>query len=586
MHVLLRELSFLKKYWPRLIVVYACLIGSVGSSLVAPWLVKQTIDIGLASGRLSILITLGLMVIGAALFRGMFAYGQAYLAEYLSQRVAYDIRNAIYNRLQYLSYAYHDRQQTGQLMSRATADVEAVRALIQMGAIRMVQITFQFLLSCYLLLNLNWQLTLIVFSILPVVGVRAVVTSNRLRPVWVSAQEAVAQLGTILQENLSGIRVVKSFTREKFEGKKFGSKAEFVFQTNFSANRIQSFNSAIMTFMTLSCTAVVLWYGGRQVIAGNLTLGGLVQFNLYLAILAMPIRSLGWMANVFARAESSGERIFEILDTESEVKERVDAVSLPAVNGLVKFENVSFAYNSVSAVLKDVNLEVFPGQVVALMGATGSGKSTVVSLIPRFYDVTGGRITIDDIDIRDVTIDSLRKNVGIVHQDPFLFTATIRDNISYGAVDATEEDIIDASKVARIHDFVMSLPVGYDTWVGERGITLSGGQKQRVSIARTILMDPRVLILDDSTSSVDMETEYLIQLALAELMTGRTTFVIAQRLRTLLRADQILVLRSGQVVERGTHQELLDHGGIYREIYELQLKDQEEAAAAQQVKVG
>ena len=586
MRTLLRELSFLKKYWPRLLLVYTFLSGSVAFSLAAPWLVMQTVDVGLASGSLSVLISLGLMVVGAAALRGACAYGQTYLAEYLSQRVAYDLRNGIYNRLQSLSYAYHDRQQTGQLMSRATADVESVRMFIQMGAIRAVSIACQFLFSCYLLLTLNWQLTLIVFMLLPFIGFRAVITSNRLRPVWLAAQETVAQLGTVLQENLSGIRVVKSFTREQFENQKFGSKAEFVFKTNFTANRIQSFNSALMTFMTLSITGVILWYGGHQVIEGNLSLGGLVAFNGYLAMLAMPLRSLGWMANVFARAISSGERVFEILDTESAVKEKPNAIALPAVTGLVKFENVSFAYDAISSVLRDINLEATPGQVVALMGATGSGKSTVVSLIPRFYDVTGGRITIDDIDIRDVTIDSLRQNVGIVHQDPFLFTATVRDNISYGAVNAAEEEIIAASKVARIHDFVMSLPDGYDTWVGERGITLSGGQKQRVSIARTILMDPRILILDDSTSSVDMETEYLIQLALSELMKGRTTFVIAQRLRTLLRADQILVLKEGQIVERGNHQELLDHGGIYREIYELQLKDQEEAAAAQHAKAG
>ncbi|MBM2825998.1 MAG: transporter ATP-binding protein [Dehalococcoidia bacterium] len=577
MGILLRQLSFLKKYWIRLILAYGCLVGSVGFAMAAPWIVKYAIDVGLTSGDRGVLIGSGLLVMVTAVGRGISAYGQTYLAEYLSQSVAYDVRNAIYDHLQSLSYAYHDRQQTGQLMSRATADVEAVRNFIQMGVIRTVQTMVMFSWACVLLVSLNWRLAIIVFMLLPLVGYRAISTSVRLRPIWLSVQEGIAALGTTLQENLSGIRVVKAFAREAFESQKFGSLARDLYDTSYSASKIRSFNSATMTFIILSITAAILWYGGREVIIGRLTLGGLVAFNGYLAMLAMPVRNLGWVSDVFARAISAGQRIFEILDAESAVKERPDAVELPSVQGRVRFEEVSFGYDAVSPVLRNVTFDAQPGQVVALLGATGSGKSTIVSLLPRFYDATGGRVTIDGTDIRDVTLASIRANVGIVHQDVFLFTATVRDNIAYGAVGASQEEIETAAKVARMHDFIMGLPEGYDTWVGERGITLSGGQKQRVAIARTLLMNPKILILDDSTSSVDMETEYLIQQALADLMKGRTTFVIAQRLRTVLNADQLLVLKDGEIVERGTHHELLEKGGFYREIYELQLKDQEEA---------
>ncbi|MBI2887940.1 MAG: ABC transporter ATP-binding protein [Chloroflexi bacterium] len=579
MGILLRELGFLRKYWRRVVLAYLCLLGSATFSMATPWIVKGAIDVGLAQGDSSFLILSGLLIVGASLLRGGFAYGQTYLGEYLSQAVAYDLRNAIYDRLQRLSYAYHDQQQTGQLMSRATADVEAVRMFIFMGSVRAVFILTMLLVSCYLLISLNWSLTLVAFALLPFLGHRAVSTSLALRPNWLAVQQAVAVLGTILQENLSGIRVVKAFVREAFESQKFAGTAQEVRLLNYRTNRIQSANSALMSFIQVVIVAIILWYGGRQVMEGHLSLGGLVAFNAYLAMLAMPVRSLGWIANVFARAISSGERVFEILDAESAVKERPGARELPLARGHVRFDDVSFGYDAVSPVLRHVSFAAQPGQLVALLGATGSGKSTVVSLLPRFYDVTGGSITIDGADIRDVTLASLRRNVSIVHQDVFLFTATIRDNIRYGATEATQEEIEAATRTARLHDFIMGLPDGYDTWVGERGITLSGGQKQRVAIARTLLMDPRILILDDSTSSVDMETEYLIQVALGELMQGRTTFVIAQRLRTVLNADLILVLRDGQIVESGAHRELLEQGGLYREIYDLQLRDQEEAAA-------
>ncbi len=580
MGILLRELRFLKKYWRRVILTFFCVMGSASFAVVAPWLVKGAVDVGLANRDTQFLVLSGLLIVGASIFRGACAYGQSYFGEYLSQAVAYDLRNAIYDRLQRLSYAYHDRQQTGQLMSRATADVESVRMFIMQGTVRFSALMLMFFFACTLLFFLNWRLALLVFALLPMLGYRAVTVSLRLRRNWRAIQEAVADLGTILQENLSGIRVVKAFVRDRFEEQKFGAKAQDVRLLNYTTNKIQSFNSSMMSFMQVVIVSAILWYGGKEVIDGNMSLGGLVAFNASLALLAMPVRNLGMLANTFARAVSSGQRVFEILDTESAIKEKPDAVVLEDVQGRVAFDHVSFGYDAVSAVLRDVSFVAEPGQVVALLGATGSGKSTVVSLLPRFYDVTDGSITIDGVDLRDMTFASLRQSVGIVHQDVFLFTATIRDNLAYGARRATQGQIEEAAKTARIHDFILSLPDGYDTWVGERGITLSGGQKQRVAIARTLLMDPRILILDDSTSSVDMETEYLIQQALSELMVGRTTFVIAQRLRTVLHANQILVLQDGRIGEQGTHAELLERNGLYREIYDLQLRDQEEAGQA------
>jgi ATP-binding cassette subfamily B protein len=373
---------------------------------------------------------------------------------------------------------------------------------------------------------------------------------------------------------------VKAFAREDQESEKFAREARDLFEQSYQSNRIQAFNTPMLTSIWMLSMVVVCWVGAIEIHNGSLTKGGLTEFALYLTMLQLPVRSLGWIVMLFARAQSSGERIYDILDAESAVKEKPDAVPFEPVRGHVRFEQVSFAYDAISPVLREIDIDARPGEVVALLGPTGSGKSTVVNLLPRFYDVTGGRITIDGLDIRDATLASLRDTIGIVQQDLFLFSATIAENIAYGMVDATREQIERVAKIARIDDFIGSLPDGYDTWVGERGITLSGGQRQRIAIARTLLRDPKVLIFDDSTSSVDMETEYLIQQALAELMQGRTTFVIAQRLRTVKMADQILVLQGGRIVERGRHRELLRQGGFYRQIYDLELRDQEEALAA------
>ncbi len=564
------------------------LIGSTAMVVVTPKLVGWAVDVGLgidadtgaANGDTRTLLVAGLLLTLAALARGAFVYLQQYQGERVSQAVAYDFRNDIYDHLQRLSYAYHDDAQIGQIMSRATQDVEGVRFFVSMGLIRMVYVVVLVGISAWLMILTNPLVAAVGLAFVPIVAIQAAWNSLRLRPVWLLVQDLQGQLSTILQENLTGQRVVKAFGRAHFEERKFDVRAHELFDASFATSRIQAFQEPLMMSLWLLSLALVFWVGGREIIAGRMTVGDMLAFQLYLTMLQVPVRSVGMVVNIMARAQSSGERIFEILDAESAVQERPDARPLEATAGDVVFEDVSFGYDAVSPVLRHIDLHARPGEMVALLGPTGSGKSTVVNLLPRFYDVTTGAIRIDGHDIRDVTLDSLRGTIGIVQQDVFLFAATIGENIAYGRPGATRADVEAAARAARLHDFIMSLPDQYDTWVGERGATLSGGQRQRVAIARTLLLDPKVLVFDDSTSSVDMRTEYEIQEALQNLMRGRTTFVIAQRLRTVQQADQILVMRDGEIVERGRHAELLEAGGHYREIYDLELRDQEEARAS------
>ncbi|MEO6196983.1 MAG: ABC transporter ATP-binding protein [Dehalococcoidia bacterium] len=585
----IRLLGFIGPYKRRAALMMFCILMSSAAVLAMPQLIRWAIDYGLgiekrgdayvATGEEYYLVIAASALVAAAVVRGGFAFGQTFLGEWLSQGVAYDIRNLIYDRLQRLSYAYHDQQQTGEVMSRATQDVEAVRWFVAMGVMRGLYVAILMTSVLAIMMITNWKLALVVWAFVPFIAWRSLVMAFTLRPLWTSIQEGLGKMATVLQEALSGARVVKAFAREDYEAEKFQREAESLFDMSYESARVQAVNAPAMTGLWMMATAATLWVGAREVANGNLEVGALTSFLLYLTVLQMPVRVLGWIIMVTARANVAGKRIFEIVDAESAVSEKPDAMELEAVTGLVEFRDVSFGYDAVSAVLQGVGFKAEPGQVVALMGPTGSGKTTVVNLMPRFYDVTGGSITIDGHDIRDVTIASLRRAIGTVQQDVFLFSATIRENIAYGAVEATDERIEEAARAAHIHDFIVSLPDGYDTWVGERGITLSGGQKQRVAIARTLLMDPPILILDDSTSSVDTQTEYQIQQSMALVMEGRTTFVIAQRLRTVKMADQILVLQDGEIVERGKHDELLAADGVYRQIYDLELRDQEEALA-------
>ena len=586
--VVLRVLRFAAPYRKGLALT-ALAIGSAVAFMVATpallrWAVNSALGTTIVDGEVQVDVVPGLVAAAAAalivvaLLRGIALFLQRYLAEWIGQTVAYDLRNDIYQRLQTLSFRYHDAAETGQIMVRATADVEVVRMFINFGAVQLTSTLLLAVVTLILMALTNVYLTLIVWAFLVIVVIRSAVVSSRLRPIWTDVQESQAQLGTVLQEALSGIRVVKAFGRAEHEGRKFGGSAAWLQRRSHDASMIQSFNQPLMTALGTLAMVAVVWYGGRQVIAGDLDAGALAMFLVFLTFLQMPIRGLGWMVMMVPRAATAGIRIFEILDQESEVRERPGAEPVEAPQGDVRFSDVAFAYDQRSPVLNGIDVHAAPGELVALLGRTGSGKSTVVNLIPRFYDVTAGQVAFDGRDVRDWTLEDLRRQVAIVQQEVFLFAATLRENIAYGRPDATQEEIEAAAKLARIHDFIQRLPQGYETWVGERGANFSGGQKQRIAIARALLMDPRVLIFDDSTSSVDAATEYEIQQAMAALMRGRTTFVIAHRLRSVREADQILVLDKGRIVQRGTHDELLEEGGLYREIHDLELRDQEEAA--------
>ncbi len=571
MRPLLRLLVFAKKHWRVFALAFICMLATAVFGLVIPMVLGQGIDTVLQSGARSSIVREAWIIVGASCLRGLAAYCDRYLRELASQQVAYDIRNAVYDRLQRLSFAFYDSTQTGEVMSRATVDIDALRMFLREGLLLSIQILLMVGGVAYLLIAMDWKLALLTLAFLPFIIWRVITVSGKLRPIWLRAQQLIAVLGTTLQENLTGIKVVKAFSREKEENDRFVAQAQNLYDTQISGARQTAFNGPLMVLLLGLPTAIVLWYGGRQVMDGSLTIGQVTSFLLYLGTLAMPVRRLGAVANVFSRMTSASGRILEILDTESQVKEKPNAINLGRLKGEVSFEDVTFSYNSLGPALANVSFTVQPGQLVALLGGSGSGKSTIASLIPRFYDVTRGRITVDGIDVRDVTLASLRKNVRVAQQDVFLFSATIRDNIAYGAPGASMEQIVAAAQAAQIHNFIQSLPDGYNTWVGERGVTLSGGEKQRLTIARALLMDPSILILDDSTSSVDAETEHLIRLALDKLIKGRTTFVITHRLPIIRNADLILMLKDGRVVEQGRHNELMARSSLYRETYSSQV---------------
>ena len=536
--------------------------------------VDEALQVGtLSAGAIT---TTVMLILGISVIRGLFAYFQQYLGEALSQDVSQDIRNAFYDKIQHLSFGFHDRYHTGNLMSRAITDVENIRMFINMGVMRTPYFFILFIVVAVLLLRMDWQLGLISLGFMPIVMLQSAIVRLHMRRLWLLVQEMMAELNTVLQENLTGIRVVKSFASEDYEERKFNKHSRDVAETTVKAERIRAANTAFMSFTFMVALGLILWFGGGRVIDGRLTPGELAQFIFYMQILSMPVRMIGWMVNSYARATSAGQRLFEILDYESPVEDSTDALPMARARGHVRFENVSFAYEGGANVLTNISLDVPPGKVIALLGAPGSGKSSIVNMIPRFYDPTEGRVTVDGVDVQDVSLASLRRNVGMVQQDVFLFADSIRDNIAYGREDADMDLIVQAAKVAQLHEFIESQQDGYEAAVGERGTTLSGGQRQRLAIARAVLLDPPVLILDDSTSSVDTRTEERIRQAMESVMRNRTTFVIAHRLSTVHRADQIVVLQNGRIAEQGTHRELLALDGLYKEIYDLQLRPQEE----------
>jgi len=578
-----RAIRYLGRYRRTALLGYIALFLSTGAQLVVPQLVQNILDAvgkGLAAKLTSSATDAAVqalywaiaLILVFAVIRGFFAFAQAYLSEKLSQSIAFDFRNELFAKIQRLSFSYHDRNQTGQLMIRATDDVDKLRVFIGQGLLIIVQ-AFVLLIGALTLLALtNWSLTLTIIVILPLALILFMFFGSVSQPMFGKVQVKLSALNTILQENLAGIKVVKAFAREPQEEARFDRAAEILMDQQITLARVFSF---LFPFIFLTANlgqAAVIYFGGNQIIANTLTVGEWQKFSLYLVLVFFPIGQLGFIISQMSQASASATRIFEILDTKNEVTDQPNAQPLPPIQGQVEFKDVTFRYFSSSEpVLAAINLEAKPGQTVALLGSTGSGKTTIINLIPRFYDVSEGQVLIDGHDIRTVQLESLRRQVGIVLQETNLFTGSIRDNIAFGRPDASDEDVIAAAKAAAAHDFITSFPEGYNTPVGERGTTLSGGQKQRVAIARALLLDPRILILDDSTSSVDVVTEVQIQQALDRLMQGRTSFVIAQRISTVLNADQILVLDKGRIVARGKHTDLMEQSEIYAEIYRSQL---------------
>jgi ATP-binding cassette subfamily B protein len=525
-------------------------------------------------GAPNAILLAGAAILLFAVLRGLFAFLQTFWAEKNSQSVAYDLRNDLYAKVQNLSFSYHDRNSTGQLMVRATDDVEKVRLFIGQGLLQLVGALLLLGGTLTILFTTNTRLALVALWILPVALTLFMVFGIISRPLFAKVQFKLSLLNIILQENLAGIKVVQAFTRELSQQVKFKRQADDLMKQQITIVRLFTFLFPLTFLIANLGQASVLYAGGLQIIRGTLTIGQWQEFSLYLIYLFLPVAQFGFIIAQFGQASASAGRIFEILDAENEVVDKPDALSLPQVQGHIRFQDVTFRYFKGSEpVLKNVSFEARPGDTVALLGATGSGKSTVINLLPRFYDPSEGSITIDGYDLRDLTLDSLRSQIGIVLQETTLFSGTIRDNIAFGRPDASLEQITTAAKAAAAHDFIISFPDGYETYVGERGATLSGGQKQRLAIARALLVRPRILILDDSTSSVDMATEAQIQVALEGLMQGRTSFVIAQRISTVMNADLILVLDKGHIVAMGSHAELLETSEVYADIYSSQLVD-------------
>jgi len=606
-----RAIKYIVHYRKMAVLAYLALLVSVGAQLMVPQMVQNILDAvtnGMIAQQLvkipsqyqqlalekvgwtaeqfdryannaeqAIFWAAGLILV-FAVARATFAFAQTFLSQAMSQNVAFDFRNELYSKIQRLSFSYHDRNQTGQLMVRATDDVEKVRMFIGQGMLMAIQAVVLLTGTLIILFLTNVRLTLIVLPILPIALVMFMIFGKVTQPLFTEVQRRLSRLNTILQENLAGIKVIKAFTREPEQTAHFEKAADSYMNQQIKVARVFSFLFPIVFLVANLGQAAVVYFGGSQLIYGTLSFGEWQKFSLYLVYIFFPLGQLGFIISQMSQASASAKRIFDILDAQNDVEDKPDAIELPPIEGRVTFDDVSFRYFSDSEwVLRHVDFEAEPGQTVALLGATGSGKTTIINLIPRFYDVSEGAVLVDGYDVRDVKIASLRRQIGIVLQETTLFSGTIRENIAFGKPDASMDEIIAAAKAAAAHEFIMSFPDGYDTPVGERGTTLSGGQKQRIAIARALLMDPRILILDDATASVDVATELKIQQALDKLMEGRTSFVIAQRISTVLNADLILVLERGRIVARGRHHELMETSPQYAEIYHSQLVDDTEA---------
>jgi ABC-type multidrug transport system fused ATPase/permease subunit len=569
-----RLLGFLRPYRWSLAVSVVLAVASQGTAIALVWVTKDVIDEAITPRDERMLwIFIGVVVaLGTA--RAGLMMGRRFISGRQALGVEFDLRNALYAHLLRLSFRFYDRHQTGQLMSRATVDLQTVRFFLGYGLIFFFQHVLTIVGVTVVMLVLEWRLALVALAFTPALVALAYRYSHVSHPILRDVQQKMADVATVAEENIVGVHVVKAFAREAQEQRKFERASESVFGQSVLANRQRAIYVPLLAFVPLLAQGSVLLYGGWMVVNGALTVGQFFAFNLFVTMLIMPLRMLGMWIGQAQRATASGERIFEVLDEEVEIREQPRAADLPAGPGRIGFEGVAFSYGE-TPVLDGIDLEVEPGRTVALIGHTGSGKTTLASLVPRFYDVTAGRVTVDGVDVRDVRLPSLRREIGIVAQDPFLFSATVRENIAFGAPWATDEDVERAARLAQAHEFVAELPAAYDTLVGERGVTLSGGQRQRVAIARALIMNPRILVLDDATASVDATTEAKIRLGLREAMRGRTTLIIAHRLSTLALADELVVLDAGRIAARGTHDELLATSPVYREIYEHGLLERE-----------
>lgn len=575
MTLYLRILSYIKPYMHRLLFAMVCTIMAAAGNLYIPWIIKDMIDEVLADKNGTMLNWIAASIIAIFIVRGLFWYGQNYLMSYVGQSVIIDIRAAVFKKLQRLSVSFYDKNKTGTIMSYVTNDVNALQSAMVENTIEMITEGFILIGSVVAMIYLDWRLTLFTVCAFPVVLWFMEFFGKKIRKTGGRIQECTADITSVLQESVASARVIKSFVREDYEVDRFDVENKANFRANMKNAQLMATLTPVVELVAAIGVTMIIWYGGNNVINGTITAGSLVAFLTYAVNISNPIKRLTRVIGNIQKALAAAQRVFMIIDMPEEIAESRDAKQLPEVIGKVEFQNVSFAYNDKGNVITDLSFSVKPGEVIAIVGPSGAGKSTIANLLPRFYDVNKGDIKIDGHSVREVTLDSLREQVGIVPQETMLFNGSVYNNILYGRLDATKEEIEAAAKAANAHDFIMQLTDGYETKLGDRGVNLSGGQRQRIAIARAILKNPRILILDEATSALDTESERVVQEALDRLMVGRTSFVIAHRLSTVKNADKILVLEKGNLVESGTHDELLALDGLYAHLYKIQYRNKE-----------
>lgn len=572
MTLYLRLINYVKPYAKRMALAVVCIILAASANLYVPWILKDIIDQVLANKDMSTLNAIAGGIVVVFFLRAIFLYGQTYLMSFIGQKVIIDIRAAVYAQLQRLSLSYYEKRQTGQLMSYITNDVSAVQGALVDSMIDLVTEGMTLIGSISIMFYLHWQLTLLTLVTAPLIGQTMNVFGKKLRKSSTLIQERAADITSVLQESISSVRVIKSFAREDFEIERFKKENFSNFRAQMKNSQIMATLTPIIEFVAALGVTTIIWYGGREVINGHLTAGSLIAFLVYAVNLSNPIKRLSRVYGNIQKALAAAERVFDVLDTKPEIEDMPGATVLEQIDGHVVFNNITFEYKPGEPALHQVQLDVKPGQVVAIVGPSGAGKTTIANLIPRFYDPMAGTITIDGVDIKTVTLKSLREQIGIVPQETVLFNGSVYSNILYGRLDASKDEVIEAAKAANAHNFIMDMPGGYETQIGERGSKLSGGQRQRIAIARAILKNPRILILDEATSALDTESEKLVQEAVDKLMVGRTSFVIAHRLSTIKRADVIVVMERGRLIEQGTHDQLLTLGGLYSKLYQVQFQ--------------